>query len=103
MQRIAIGILIIHTLQISKAILALLESAQSGSILSLVRSQFEMAVKLSFIERHPHKGEDFLLSEAFERYWLARDYAISEELLAKIIDVELTRFRGRFVIIHQAA
>ncbi|HEY1656070.1 MAG TPA: DUF5677 domain-containing protein, partial [Candidatus Tumulicola sp.] len=85
MQRAAIGTLIIHTLELSKAIAALLQAGLGSQILPMVRAQFEMAVKLAYIEKYPKKGGDFLLSEPFERYWLAKDYEISSARLATIV------------------
>ena len=84
-RRVAIGILIIHSLHVSKAIAALLHVKLGNQTLILVRSQFEMAVKLSYIEKHPQKGGDFLLSDPFERYWLAKDYEIATDRFATII------------------
>jgi hypothetical protein len=84
-QKAAVGILIIHSLHLSKAVAALLHADLGAEILMLVRAQFEMGVKLSYIEKHAQKAGDFLLSEPFERYWLAKDYQITVERLASIV------------------
>lgn len=84
-QRAAVGIIIIHGLHLSKVVAALLHANLGTQILTFVRAQFEMGVKLSYIEKHPQKAGDFLLSEPFERYWLAKDYQITVERLANIV------------------